>query len=229
MQHADLVAGLEPYRDDGDEDVEHLHPVLVFRLAGAFWSSQLMRDHVRIESGARSMDAQRHLYARWRNGAVGANLAADPDRVIAPGFRGSFHMIQPADGWAWAADLTRVGPVSWSQVHEVLDDWSLLRTVPGEPWHVQAGRHTGIFAGPMPPESVWKADRPAYRLLKVRRPRIRGPYVSWVQERTGALVDGVYGPGSAEAVGDWQANHGLTADGVVGPRTHEKLEGEQTT
>jgi peptidoglycan hydrolase-like protein with peptidoglycan-binding domain len=52
--------------------------------------------------------------------------------------------------------------------------------------------------------------------------------VSWVQERTGALVDGVYGPGSAEAVADWQANHGLTADGIVGPRTHEKLEGEQT-
>ena len=226
MNHADLVRILEGFRDDGDEDCEHLHPVLAFRLAGAFWSSQLMRDHVRIESGARSMDAQRHLYARWRNGQ--GNLAADPDRVIAPGFRGSYHMIQPADGWAWACDLTRVGPVSWSQVHEVLDGWSLLRTVPGEDWHVQAGRHTGIFAGPMPPESVWKADRPAYRLLKVRRPRIRGPYVSWVQERTGALVDGIYGPGSAEAVADWQANHGLTADGVVGPRTHEKLEGEQT-
>jgi len=227
MKHADLVAALEPYRDDGDEDCEHLHPVLVFRLAGAFWSSQLMRDHVRIESGARSMDAQRHLYARWRNGAVGANLAADPDRVIAPGFRGSYHMIQPADNWAWACDLTRVGPVSWSQVHEVLDGWSLLRTVPGEPWHVSHGRHTGIFAGPMPPDTVWKADRPAYRPLKVRRPRIRGPYVSWVQERTAALVDGIYGPGTAEAVADWQANHGLTADGIVGPRTHEKLEGEQ--
>jgi len=226
VRHADLVRILEDFRDDGDEDVAHLHPVLVFRLAGAYWSSQLMRDHVRIESGARSMDAQRHLYAKWRNGQ--GNLAADPDRVIAPGFRGSYHLIQPADNWAWACDLTRVGPVSWSQVHEVLDGWGLQRTVPGEDWHVQAGRHTGIFAGPMPPESVWKADRPAYRLLKVRRPRIRGPYVSWVQERTGALVDGVYGPGSAEAVADWQANHGLTADGVVGPRTHEKLEGEQT-
>ena len=136
-------------------------------------------------------------------------------------------MIQPADGWAWACDLTRSGPVSWSQVHEVLDGWGLLRTVPGEPWHVQAGRHSGFFAGPMPPESVWKAESAPYRLLKVRRPRIRGPYVKYVQERTGALVDGVYGPGSAEAVADWQANHGLTADGVVGPRTHEKLEGEQ--
>ena len=58
MKHADLVRILEPYRDDGDEDVEHLHPVLVFRLAGAYWSSQLMRDHVRIESGARSVDEQ---------------------------------------------------------------------------------------------------------------------------------------------------------------------------
>ena len=227
MQHADLVRILEGFRDDGDEDCEHLHPVLVFRLAGAYWSSQLMRDHVRIESGARSVDEQRRLYARWRNGAVGANLAADPDRRIAPGFVGSYHLIQPADGWAWACDMTRSGPVSWSQVHEVLDGWGLLRTVPGEPWHVQAGRHSGFFAGPMPPESVWKAESAPYRLLKVRRPRIRGPYVSWVQERTGALVDGIYGPGTAEAVADWQANHGLTADGVVGPRTHEKLEGEQ--
>jgi len=224
MKHADLVAGLEPYRDDGDEDVEHLHPVLAFRLAGAYWASQLMRDHVRIESGARSMDAQRYLYARWRNGQ--GNLAADPDRKIAPGFVGSYHMIQPADGWAWACDLTRTGPVSWSQVHEVLDAWSLERTVPGEPWHVQAGRHSGFFAGPMPPESVWKADSAPYRALRLRRPRMRGPYVSFVQERTGALVDGVFGPATADAVADWQAQNGLTADGVVGPMTHEKMEAQ---
>ena len=222
MKYADLVAALEPYRDDGDEDVEHLHPVLAFRLAGAYWASQLMRDHVRIESGARSMDAQRHLYARWRNGQ--GNLAADPDRKIAPGFVGSYHMIQPADSYAWACDLTRVGPVSWSQVHEVLDAWGLQRTVPGEDWHVQAGRHTGIFAGPMPPESVWKAESAPYRPLRLRRPRMRGPYASWVQERVGAVSDGIYGPATADAVSDWQANHGLLADGIIGPMTHKSLE-----
>ena len=226
MQHADLVRILEGFRDDGDEDCEHLHPVLAFRLAGAFWSSQLMRDHVRIESGARSVDEQRRLYARWRNGAVGANLAADPDRRIAPGFVGSYHLIQPADGWAWAADMTRSGPVSWSQVHVVLGGWGLLRTVPGEDWHIQHGRYSGFFAGPMPPESVWKPDSAPYRLLKVRRPRIRGPYVRFVQARVGAVVDGIYGPATAEAVADWQANHGLTADGIVGPNTHKALNGE---
>ena len=226
MQHADLVAGLEPYRDDGDEDVQHLHPVLVFRLAGAYWSSQLMRDHVRIESGARSVDAQTKLYARWRNGQ--GNLAADPARTIAPGFVGSYHMRQPGgDGWAWACDLTRIGPVSWSQVHEVLDAWGLERTVPGEDWHVQAGRHTGMFAGPMPPESVWKADTAPYRPLRLRRPRMRGPYVKYVQERVGAVSDGVFGPATADAVADWQANHGLTADGVVGPKTHQKMEAQK--
>ena len=36
-------------------------------------------------------------------------------------------MIQPADGWAWACDLTRIGPVSWSQVHEVLAAWATYR------------------------------------------------------------------------------------------------------
>jgi len=222
MRHADLVAALEPYRDDGDEDVEHLHPVLAFRLAGAFWSSQLMRDHVRIESGARSIKAQEHLFALWREGR--GNLAADPARKIAPGFVGSYHLIQPADGWAWACDLTRIGPVSWSQVHEVLDGWSLERTVPNEDWHIQPGRASGFFAGPMPPESVWKAETAPYRLLRLRRPRMRGPYVSWVQGRTGALVDGVFGPATADALADWQANHGLTADGVCGSKTHKALE-----
>ena len=109
----------------------------------------------------------------------------------------------------------------------MLDAWSLERTVAGEPWHVQAGRHSGFFAGPMPPESVWKADSAPYRALRLRRPRMRGPYVSFVQEPTGALVDGVFGPATADAVKDWQAQNGLTADGVVGPMTHEKMEAQK--
>lgn len=36
-------------------------------------------------------------------------------------------------------------------------------------------------------------------------------------------VDGVYGGGTFEAVKAFQRKHGLTADGVVGPRTAEKL------
>ena len=52
---------------------------------------------------------------------------------------------------------------------------------------------------------------------------MRGPYVTWVQERVGAQADGVYGPATADAVADYQANHGLTADGIVGPMTHSTL------
>ena len=99
MQHADLVAGLEPYRDDGDEDVAHLHPVLVFRLAGAFWSSQLMRDHVRIESGAdvRLTDLAIGRYVRpgradvqvgrHTNGIRKARLEPEPSRSVPGLFR----------------------------------------------------------------------------------------------------------------------------------------------
>ena len=221
MNHADLVRALEVYRDDGNENVAQLHPVLVFRLAVAYWCSELLRNNVRIESAARTVDQQRHLYARWRNGQ--GNLAADPDRTIAPGFVGSYHMVQPATGYAHAVDLTRTGPVSWSQVHAELTPMGLLRTVPGEDWHYQAGRHAGWFAGPMPPGTVHAEPTPTARTLRLRRPRMRGPYVTWVQERVGAHADGVYGPATAAAVADYQANHGLTADGIVGPKTHSTL------
>ena len=221
MRHADLVAGLEPYRDDGDEDVEHLHPVLLFRLAGAWWGSQLLRDHATIESAARTVAQQTALFAKWRDGS--GNLAADPSRVIAPGFRGSYHMVQ-ADGFAHAVDVRRTGPLSWSQVNDELRIWGLQRTVPGEDWHYQAGRSSGWFAGPMPPESLWRPDAPKARILRLRRPRIRGEYVAWVQARVGAIPDGIYGPDTRAAVMDFQANHGLTVDGIVGPNTHRTIQ-----
>ena len=52
--------------------------------------------------------------------------------------------------------------------------------------------------------------------VKVRH---RGPAVALVQQKVGASVDGVFGPGTAKAVKRWQRAHGLTADGVVGPAT----------
>ena len=63
------------------------------------------------------------------------------------------------------------------------------------------------------------------RLLCLRSPMIRGDDVSELQLRLGALgfdagrVDGIFGPTTQRAVGDFQRNAGLVGDQVCGPET----------
>ena len=64
---------------------------------------------------------------------------------------------------------------------------------------------------------------PAYRFLRLRRPRARGRYVRWVQGIVGATPDGIFGPNTARRVRSWQASAGLAADGIVGPVTDKHL------
>lgn len=52
-----------------------------------------------------------------------------------------------------------------------------------------------------------------------------GTTVKYLQYRVGAQTDGIYGPGTAEAVEKFQKQNGLTADGNVGPQTWAKLIG----
>jgi putative chitinase len=54
----------------------------------------------------------------------------------------------------------------------------------------------------------------------------RGPLVAEVQEKLNiAPADGIFGPGTARIVKEWQSSNGLTADGIVGPKTLGKLLG----
>jgi peptidoglycan hydrolase-like protein with peptidoglycan-binding domain len=46
-----------------------------------------------------------------------------------------------------------------------------------------------------------------------------------VQKALGIAADGDFGPGTERAVKAWQQANGLTADGIVGPKTLEKLIG----
>lgn len=63
------------------------------------------------------------------------------------------------------------------------------------------------------------------RLLCLRSPMLRGDDVSELQLRLGALgfdagrVDGIFGPMTQAAVGDFQRNAGLVSDEVCGPET----------
>jgi putative chitinase len=47
----------------------------------------------------------------------------------------------------------------------------------------------------------------------------KGEWVKKMQRVLGATPDGDFGPGTERAVKAWQAKNGLTADGIVGPKT----------
>lgn len=64
------------------------------------------------------------------------------------------------------------------------------------------------------------------RLLQLTQPYMSGADVQFFQHawnlkhwKPTLAEDGVYGPACAQAVRTWQAQHGLTADGIVGPQT----------
>jgi hypothetical protein len=72
--------------------------------------------------------------------------------------------------------------------------------------------------------------KPVYtRLIKLTTPYMRGDDVALVQTALNAAghdcgkADGVFGPKSKAAVQAFQMEHGLTVDGIVGPKTWAEL------
>jgi putative chitinase len=53
----------------------------------------------------------------------------------------------------------------------------------------------------------------------------RGETVAAVQSRLGLVADGDFGPGTEQALKNWQAANGLTPDGIAGPATLARLLG----
>ena len=62
------------------------------------------------------------------------------------------------------------------------------------------------------------------RLLRFIKPMIRGDDVKEVQEKVGALADGIFGPETEKRVMEFQRNNNLTVDGIVGPLTWKALD-----
>ena len=62
------------------------------------------------------------------------------------------------------------------------------------------------------------------RMLRLIRPMMRGEDVTQVQEKVGALTDGVYGPETERSVMAFQRRNNLTVDGIVGPLTWKALD-----
>jgi len=157
---------LEGFRDDGDENVRLLEPLLAFRLSRAYRASRRLRDHLRIESAGRTRDAQQYLYDGYKRGDPGFNLAANPDRIIGTRggktFRGSWHMAQgdapDGVGYVYAVDMTHHGRLDWAEVHDQLRASGLFTTVPGEPWHHQSTTIRGPLPGPFPDGTTEEDD-----------------------------------------------------------------------
>lgn len=70
---------------------------------------------------------------------------------------------------------------------------------------------------------------PPAGVIRLTQPLTRSARVTAIQERLGELkyaagpADGIYGPQTAHAVARFQAEHGLVADGEVGPMTRKAL------
>jgi peptidoglycan hydrolase-like protein with peptidoglycan-binding domain len=74
------------------------------------------------------------------------------------------------------------------------------------------------------PVSTTAPATSAYPTLRLTTPTYTsGPSVIWLQQKLRIAADGKFGPGTQQAVKNFQAAHGLTADGVVGPLTWQAL------
>src|SRR4028118_1306923 len=73
--------------------------------------------------------------------------------------------------------------------------------------------------------TTWLAINQILAKPVLRANHAAGTTVKYVQYRVGVQADGIYGPGTADAVGRFQKQQGLTVDGNVGPQTWGKLIG----
>lgn len=66
-------------------------------------------------------------------------------------------------------------------------------------------------------------DEMHHEVFGMLRRGSRGEGVELVQQALGLTSDGIFGKGTERAVMNWQKNHGLVADGIVGPKTLDKM------
>ena len=131
---------------------EELHPKFKYRL-NQFFKDPRIAGRVKIVSGVRTLAQQQALYDKYKAGR--GNLAANPNRRMSNGMRGSYHMSQEAfGGYGYAVDLRITGKgLSTAEVNRIAAEYGCVKTVPSEWWHVCPGRVQGS-------EFVW-FDAPA--------------------------------------------------------------------
>ena len=181
-------------------NVEDLHPEFRARIRLAQNDDRLSGNlSTRLSSGARTYNQQKWLYQQYRKGL--GNLAANPDRISSSGVRGSFHMVQPENGykhgnllnvnpWAYAMDIGfwKGSPTLSEQIilREVLGDYGLYAPIvdKGEWWHFVPTRNSGLV-GLTGRNDVGNQVRDLQKILQIP-------------------TDGVYGPQTQTAVEELQ-------------------------
>lgn len=116
-------------------------------------------------------------------------------------------------------------------VHDSAAEWLAVAQeieAAGFPANAQNLRDTGrVLWGPHPgaPAQPSAMGMPTLRKGAGLAPKPPNDHVKLVQKRVGATPDGRFGSGTEAAVKAFQRSHGLTADGVVGPKTWAALYG----
>ncbi len=209
-----------------------LHPRFVTRLERFFNDSRIER-RVSIVSAVRTKNQQHKLYRKYLR--KGWPLAADPDRVIAPGFKGSWHMVQD-DGFGYAVDLKLIWfGITKEDVARIAAEYGLQPTVPSEWWHFQPRNATGWFITPDVEEPIaidfagivqYIKDLGHEISLSPLRKGSHGKAVTAAQHRLNHLgfnvgaADGRFGRKTRRGVIHFQRHTPrLVVDGVIGGRT----------
>ena len=161
---------------------------------------------------------------------------------------GSYHAVCYLDDDK--PDTRDVTPEAASALTSVINECRAT----GRGADVRPHKHFHSTACPGPELTKWVADRgweatcapqrpekapstpskplssPAWykRTLQVQNPLLQGQDVINVQNAVKAQPDGKYGPATAQKVRGWQKLHGLTPDGVVGPKTAKAMSDAHT-
>ncbi|MBD2628620.1 N-acetylmuramoyl-L-alanine amidase [Trichormus variabilis] len=83
----------------------------------------------------------------------------------------------------------------------------------------------GIIPTGMASKTTWDAINQILSKRAVAGTKATGAIVRYLQYRVGAVPDGIYGPQTQGAIKKFQQQNGLTADGIVGAMTWQKLIG----
>jgi len=220
--------------------LEQLHPTMLDRLE-KFFADGRIKGNVAVVSGVRTKAQQQALYAKYKKGR--GNLAANPNRTLQGGWKGSWHMVQ-LDGYGHAVDfrVTNKRAITEEDVGRIAKGYGLIQTVKSEWWHFQWRNSKRVFEVTAyietdkntSPTVDWEGIiaflQEVERKIKLTplRRGSRGAEVAVVQkllhERGHTCVaDGVFGRVTARKVRLFQRSRGLVADGVVGRQTYAAL------
>lgn len=71
----------------------------------------------------------------------------------------------------------------------------------------------------MPVQTIFENQPATFKLTRILKKGMSGEDVKYIQTRLGVKADGVFGKNTQNAVYNFQGNHGLNKDGIVGPKT----------